>query len=271
MQVDLFKNDAVLAESFRLRKQMETRGFQLDFPVDGILKELADYPMDLVQPVLNELRNLATQQRTYDFIDDAGCDNLWKLEALGLGKYSREYTVIIDLSEALDLLMELEFGCCREECRQIPNYQEVSRRLMNFDFEGASEKFGVLFFESEMMTKAYLRLFEEIESSAAAINYSQDEKMSRFVFKFYSRILQKASAVKDYVVCDLQRQYPGCMIYRSKNFSSAILTSDMRLDDELVLRLPSGNDYKLKLHQYRRYEWIREGIVDELGREIRKR
>ncbi len=271
MQVDLFNDDAVSMESFRLRKQMETRKFQLAYPIDGILGELPEYPDKLVRPVLEGLQRSVEAGRKYEFIDNAGCDNLWKLEALGLGRYTREYVIIIDFSDALDLLMELEFGCNRQECRSIRNYAEVSRSLLNFDFSGSSEKFGVLFFESEMMTRAYLQLFEEIEENASMINCTQDEKMSHFVYKFYSRILQRASDVKDYVVCDLQKQYPGSLIYRSKNYSSAIITSDIKLDDELVLHLRNGEDYAVKIHNYKRYEWIREGIVDELSREIHKR
>lgn len=271
MQVGLFNDDSITSESFRLRKQMETRKFQLAYPIEGILQELPEYPDKLVRPVLEDLRRLADVGRKYEFIGNAGCDSLWKLEALGLGRYTRDYVIVIDFSEALDLFMELEFGCDRQDCRNIHHYSGVSRSLMNFDFSGSSEKFGVLFFESEMMTKAYLQLFEEIEENASMINCTQDEKMSHFVFKFYSRILQRAADVKDYIVCDLQKQYPGSLIYRSKNYSSAIITSDVPLDDELILHLRNGEDYKVKIHTYKRYEWIREGIVDELSREIHKR
>ena len=73
--------------------------------------------------------------------------------------------------------------------------------------------------------------------------------------------------MKDYVVADLQRQYPNQMVYRSKNFSSAIISSDVELNGDLTLKR-YNDEYIIKVRSYKRYEWAREVMSDELNRNI---
>ena len=266
MQVDLYSSSEVMGNASRLCKQIETRQFKAVYDVDGVRAVLGQYPEAAVDSVLDRLKQVASKGRTYEHIGCAGCDSVWELEALGLGEYSKEYSVIIDLSQALDLIMQLEFQCSREECRSMKNYEGVSRSLMNFDFRDSSEKFGVLFFESNVMSKAYVQIFKGVEENPQYSNCTQDEKMSYFVYEFYSRILNRASEIKDYIVADLQKKYPGQIIYRSKSFSSAIMTSSIKLDGELTLSLWEKEDYTLNIRSYKRYEWAREVMINELSR-----
>lgn len=225
----------------------------------------------MVANYVEHLKFLIQKSREYTYVGGSGCDNVWELEMLGFGEYSKEWMVSIDLSNALDFILELEFGCERGECRRIVNYEEISRRLLNFDFEGSADRFGVLFFESEIMSKAFAEILDTICQDINYMNCSQDEKMAQLVFVFYSRILNMASRIKDYVATLLQSSNRGLVVYRSKSFSKSILTSDIEYNEDLILRLPGHSSYSCRICSFKRYEWAREVMANEISRDVEYR
>lgn len=266
LQVDLFRDASIMSAAMRLQKQIETRNFKLCCPIAGIRDHLQQFPDNAVNVLVERLQSVERAGRSYEHIGKAGCDSLWELEALGIGEWCRTWTVMIDLSDALDLLMHLEFNCSVDECRAMQDYETVSKSLLNYKFDNGTTKFGVLFFESAVMSKAYMQIIKEIEENPTYACCTQDEKMSHFVFTVYSRILQKAADVKDYIVAALQAMFPGQIIYRSKNFSSAIMTSDVEINSDLVLK-HDDLEYTIKVRSYKRYEWAQEVMANEFNRE----
>lgn len=266
MRVDLFSDDSVAKESSRLGTQVETRGFRLAAPITGVKQFLTEYPDSVSDAYVRHLQKIADAGRSYYTISASGCDSVWELECLGVGEYSKEYTVVIDLGDALDFVMHCEFNSSIDELRAIPSYEAVSRAIMNFDFKGVDSEFGVILGASQCVSMCFAMMLNEMSNSPDSMDATVDERMSRAVYKFYARILDKASSIKNYVVSALQKEYPRCMIYRSKTFSSVILSSSIALNGPLELCSSSGVRYSLDVRSYSRYEWAKEGIVHEINR-----
>ena len=269
MQVDLFSDAALISESQRLGSQVESRKFTVvKNKLSKLPTEVEGFPQSAVEQYNAYINELVGKPRAYLHVGSVGCDNLWELEMLGLGEFSKKYTVCIDFSQALDYAMEIAFNCAREECRKIQNYTSVSRMMMNFDFTGASEKFGVLFDGSEELSRIYVKILAEINNDVTYANSTQDEKMSYIVFRFYSSILQTISNIKNYVATALQAENRGKIVYRSKTFSTVIMTSDFPIDEKLILSCNGRKDYEVYIRSYTDFAWAKERYLNEAFRRI---
>lgn len=266
MQVDLSEIKHLMTSESRLLSQMETRAFCMEANLQNARQFLTMYSDSVINDAIARYNALASLERKYERIGSATCDNLWKLEALGVGRYSKEYVTIIDFSKALDFVLDLQYGCGLECSRDLQNYNSVSSSLLNFDFRNNTDKFGVLFMNSPKLTEEYLKIMGQINSKPEYASCSTDEKMSHFVFKFYSTVLEAVSAVRDTVALELRRQNAGDVVYRSKSYSMAILASDKDLSDELLIQYAENKVYKVDIRSYHRFEWCREEVANELSR-----
>lgn len=271
MQVDLFKKSAIYNEAMRLGSQVETRKFRLGSPLSGVTQYLEEYPHKIVEQYLSHLQDIAHCNREYYRIGSSAKDNLWELECLGIGEYSRPYTIVIDLSDALDFVMHCEFGCPIEDIRAIHNYHEISSAMLNFEFDGIDSNFSTVINASALVEESFGRMMQEFYNSPESLDTTAEERVSRIVYKFYTKILSSASNIRNYVVSALQDEYRGKIIYRSKTFSKAILSSDIKLDTAILLRDVRGCEYNLNISSYNKYEWAKEGIIYELNRATKNR
>lgn len=272
MQVDLFKNNKVSTESQRLAAQIESRKFSIvQSRLDNFPDSIAGIPDRSVVEYRDRIMGLVSQPRVYDTVGRASCDNLWELELLGLGMYTREWIIHVDFSDALDVVMEQAFGCSREICRSINKYEQISRWLMNYDLDSASENFATLFSDHEVMSKVYMKILGDINDDLSLINLTQDERISNIVFKFYSTLLETVAAMRDYVVAFMKLNVTDDLIYRSKTYSSAILTSDSSFKEKIILCPTNGEPFEVKVRSYKTYEWATEAVVNEISRNSNNR
>lgn len=266
MQVDLFKLDHLLTSESRLLSQMETRKYSLNADLNDAREYLDAYSESIISSAIKRYETLAHTDREYERIGNASSDNLWKLEALGVGKDAKTFTTIIDLSDALDYVMDFRYKCGITCVRDMKNYSGISKSFLNFDFRNCTDKFSTLFIDSKPMTEEYLNIMEEINRDPQFIDAGADSKMSAFVYRFYSSVLGTASSIRDLIALAIRAQHPGQVIYRSKSYAAAILSTEMDLTDELVLVHRDHEDYRIPIKSYRRFEWCREEVAYEISR-----
>lgn len=260
MQVDLFKNSEIRSNGQRLSPQIETRKCLVE---QKALKNLPREVDGVDSAVLQQFRlhiiELTEKPRQYMHIGSAGSDNLWELEMLGICKYARRYTMVLDFSDALDYILELTFGCDREAIRNIENYQNISKQLMTYNLAESEEKFGVLF-NNEVMKKVYLRFMSAINNNIALTQLSQDERLAMMVYTFYKDVLEKVADLRDYIVSYILCENKGDTVFRSKTFSSAIISSSKEYDTSIVINYDGHASYTIPVRYYEMYDWISERL-----------
>lgn len=266
MQIDLFDEVGVKKQSNRVNKQMETRKFVLQYPIDEIKNHLPIIDNEVSSSIIERLSNLSESGRVYTTVGEASCDSHWELEILGLGEYTKEWIHVVDLSECLDLLFYILFGVDCDVCRANENYLDLSRSLLNFEFESLNCTFSSLLFNSDILTENCMSLYAELENSADFYSLTVEERAARVVYAFYSKILTCASEVKSYIIAKLRQSYDSSLVYRSKTFSMAIGTSDKEFTDELFVSFKDVKNYKIPISSYRRYDGSREVLRYELRR-----
>ena len=269
MQVDLFNNTTIKTRAARTGQQIETRKcVVLSNLLDNLPKKVDGFSEKDIAKYYEHIRNLATKQREYTRIGYAASDSLWELELLGICDYTRKYMIYIDFSNALDFVLEQAFDCNREEIRKMESYDTISKQLLTYDLADATAKIGILF-DTVSMKSVYLSVMNTINKDLTLAQASRDEKLSAFVYKFYTNILQKLADIKDYVAAYLTVNHNN-VVYRSKTFSSVILTSDEKLDSTVELCSSNGNSYSVPIKYYKMYDWVVEGINNEITRSIQK-
>lgn len=268
MQVDLFSSSKVIKESQRLSAQIESRKFTVaktkweKFP-----EQLPGFSQEQKQSYKKHLEKMIGCKREYERIGRASCDNLWELEVLGLGEYTKIWMMYLDLSDALDFVMERAFNCDRTMIREIPNYSDISKRLLSYNVANATERLNVLFQSEEVVCKVYVPILNEIGASIS-MNTSSDDKVTALLYKFYAKLLETVAGIRDYVIADIQMNNRGSVVYRSKNYCAGICTSDVDLACDVILHSNRWEDYSIPLRTYKTFEWTREVVTDETRRDI---
>lgn len=259
LQIDLFKSRKYTAECLKNSKKVEIRKFSLEANLDHLDKEFPYTDKMVLDDYKHHLLALAEKGRQYTYVGQCGSDNLYELETLGVGKYCKEYTVIIDFSNALDYILHRSFGCNLNDIHKIKQYMHVSQSMLNYDFSKTADmNFGILFDISPELNEHLATYLKQAEES----NIGVDARMPTVVYRFYTEILSNLSSVKDYVITYLHAKQPkGSFVYRSKNFSSVLASSDYPIEETLELVQDGFETYTVKAHSYRQFEYARERMV----------
>lgn len=269
MVVDLYSVKRITGDSRRLGRQIESRSFTLDRNYMECLPKHIDNFLDSdVAQYLEEIRQLTLKRREYEHIGVAGQDNLWRLEMLGVGKYSAPYVTVIDFTDALDFALYMAFGCNRECRGWIDNYSSVSRQLMTYDFDGSSDKFDSVFHDARIAQTVYREIMQEVGSGVLSFNSSDEDKMTTIIFKFYAKLLESVALAKDYIACAFKSSCDDSAIYRSKTFATVILSTNVEVNDEVEIVCSSGARFKVPIRSYKRGEWMKEEIKNETCRSL---
>lgn len=258
LQVDLFKNATCRTNYFKVARQIEKRNFKLVQSLDSI-DDIVECP-DRERTIAYKeyLCDLAKKTRNYQHIGTIGCDNLYDLEALGVGAYSMPYTVVLDFSNALDYFLHLTYGCKIVDIRRIPDYNNVSSAILNYDFsKTVGITFGVLFDISEELNTKLAKMLTDADPHC----HNLEEKRNWVVYHFYLELLTTISQVKDYVVSYLNHTLKDKkFIYRSKSYSSSIATSGEPFTEEIILQQRGFDNYVLQPRSYKVLEYARERV-----------
>lgn len=271
MQVNISEDRVVVGNCARLNSQVESRKFNvLADRLNRIPETLDGLPDTKVKAYKDKIVALSKTPRRYQKVGNASCDNLWELELLGLGMYTKEYVAVIDFSQALDFILEVTFGCNRQRVREIQNYEEISYRLMNYDVDGAANTFNEIFNEDDIAVHVYATVMKKVYEKSGGAELSMDERLSCFVYNFYTEILESVGAIKNYIGVYLQMRNTGNIAYRSKTFSSVILTANEPIED-IVVHMKDGIEYEVPVKNYKPLEYLLEAVTNEIGREFNNR
>lgn len=258
-QVDLFKSGVVKGESSRISGALETRSFKLIADLDELDKKLIYYNAQALHDYKTHLKELVAQGRHYEHVNGYGRDNLFELEALGVGEYCKQYTCILDISDCLDLVLHYLTGCKIESVRNMQDYSKISKAFLNYDFSEIGDiPFDRLFHLDDKMDQYLTKLYNNITATRTGTT----DEMADVVNALYAGILSKAMDIKDYLIVHKQiHSKKGSFVYRSKSFSASIATSEVPVNDDIEILENGQVIYSLKMTSYGRFEYVRERVL----------
>lgn len=257
MQNDLFNLDisdtSLINSSNRFSKQIRTRNFQIS-PKYRSLEMVDDYFIDYDSfRIKNHIKKLLREPRNYIEIGNAGSDNLFLLEALGLGNNAKSFTVIINFSNCLDYVLHFAFGCPLSSIRRIENYERYSKSLLNMDF---SDTNGLLLGDLINSNELILTYLNSLYLEAGRLDMNLDEVTVWVASKFYTRVLEALQDIKCRVAVGLKKSFGG--IFRSYNFSTVAVTSDTFISRNIKLECTNCNPYYVTAKCFRPFEYLKE-------------
>lgn len=247
MLIKCFEQITTQNEGHRKGKQIQSRAFILE----GNLDFLNDYEFDTQEfKDFKERCYIAASmpERKYNNILGS-CDSHYELEILGLGKYTKRYVIVIDFADCLDIILAKLTGCSIEAVRELDDYAKVSKDMLTFKLE-----------DSETVPlSSIIGLDQKIKTWFTSLIYanrnsddSNDLKDTVYnvLYEFYSCVVSTLEDIKDYVAGSLS--ISTNTVYRSKSYSSIILTSDSPFpDDCITIEIASkGKIYKKDIKVY---------------------
>lgn len=255
LQIDLFKDTTCTSEAARQGAQIFSRVFKLEYSLD---------PIDQIEssiPAFQEYRRRLHQllDSSKETIEVAGlkADSYAELEMIGVGRYSKEYTVIVDFGDKLDFVLAELSGCDSVMVRNMPDYDKISNAFLNYKFEDvANLSFGV-FMDLDPELDAYMdsliavssNLNKKVKTTAAVSSY--------VLLLFYKKITEYVQRIQNYTARAIKQcATPVDIVYRSKTFSKIILSASKPITEKIVLK-GTNAETVLDSHSYRRYEYAK--------------
>lgn len=244
LQVDLFSDAQICKDMNRSYAVL----FKKSFDLNERIKELKgiNIPQDYyTQSVLRDIENNKYTLREYRNVLENTCDNLYHLECMGLGKLSRGYTHIVSLEDSLDYILYRLCEADREVIRSIDNYTQLSRAILNLDYQGL-ENFSL---------ECLMGLDNKLDNFLCRLYEESNKNNDKFINSLFNKIFLTANGILRYLGLSIPKQYSANgvkIILRSKSFSSLCFTSDFILEDIVEL---TDNEV-LKIFTYKPLEYI---------------
>lgn len=237
---------------------MEKRGFSLDITEDKLMmildeklpeKEFDDYKSSIMDAV--------NKEREYSGIGTNLSDSKLELELLGTGRYSKEYTVVIDMSNCLDYILHRLTGCSMESIRSMKDYDRVSYSLLNLRTDLCPNvNYSVLCNLDPLLDKyiadKYVNLKEQYGDSM-----SDDEILGEWVYYLYLDIYNEVNSIKSYAMAAIKQEIPS-LVYRSKGFTTFVGSADEPCDATLTLHQDGFSNCDIHVKSYKFCEYIKE-------------
>lgn len=244
LQVDLFSDQSICKDMNRSYAVL----FKKSFNLNNHIKQLknVDIPNDrYTQDIAKLIEKNKYSLREYTYLLENTCDNLFHLECMGLSKLTRGYTHIVSLEDSLDYILYKLCEVDRKVIRSIPNYKQLSRAILNLDYEGLEGfNLGCLMGLDKRLDNFLCKIYEE-----------SNKNNDKFVNTLFNKIFLITNGILRYLGLCVPKQYSANglkLILRSKSFSGLCFTSDFVLDDTIEL-----NDNEiLKVLTYRPLEYI---------------
>lgn len=202
---------------------------------------------------LHNLTNASVDRRVYRDTLGILCDSSLDLEVIGVTKYAKNDTVLFTLQDSLDLVLNYLCDVDMNVLRQLPNYQQISRGILNADhrlLDGIP--FGdLLGLDSRL--DAYL-----IRINTTSISYED------FLNKFFIEVTSACNTLLHQYVMQYRSYYSDLGLklpLRSKNICSIVFGSEIEIDDKMEL-VPG---YFIQIKSYKKCEYMK--YVNELRSE----
>lgn len=257
MQIDLFKDQNVTKDMNRLLKQVETRAFCMNCD-ETVIQEVCGENKQFYAYVMA----LADKTREYTKRFDCSTDSHFALEAMGLGKDTKQFIVMIDLSSCFDYVLHRLTGCPIEAVKAIANYERVSTGFLNSNYEALQNfTIGSLMSIDNSIDDWIVRLLREIDF----INDLSDrEKLNLLLSKIHRNILTETNRLKNYIAMYLRANVKQFII-RSKYLAGVIATTDTEIDTQIELIESARTDiqpYSFNLRLLKKFEFYTGGVID---------
>ena len=166
----------------------------------------------------------------------AAMDKMHTLELLGVGRYAKPYTVQLDFKDELAYFLHLLSGCKVENIRTIENYKQLSRSLLTYD-QAALERFNItaLMGIDPALDSFFVVLLGDVSCNRKHAIWTMEDVTNEFVYKFYITLMDCVSETRDYVAVYMCSRSNGQMVYRSKSYSDAILSSNDAFTEPVIV------------------------------------
>ena len=256
LQINLFKNDTISSLYNKHGNQIFTRKFKLNGSLD-VLNSM-DYTNEEFLQFRKDVFELKDSKREKIQVANLTADSLAKLELLGIAEFDKRYMVTIDFSNILDLALSelLQSEDTLKAVRSMENYDEISYAFINCDFNKIndiplSRLFGVDDRLDQLLLESITKYANECK------NLKLEMQGMQVLDDFYSKITAKLTTIENYTTTALQFLYPSSdAVYRSKLFSTTISTSNIKIEDELILTGDFGKASAI-IKSYEPYEYAR--------------
>lgn len=227
MLIDLFSSTELMTVYERVGNQTLSRGYKTD---KAYLKDAIDKLR--VSNITNKdeiIKRLCNPRR--EVINNLGVysDSLAELECLGIAVYCREYTIVIDLADQLDLVLFVLCGCNIDNIRSIPNYVNISREILKFNKDKLSFNDILEIINIDNNIRGFFEdILFRITSKYYTKNVSKEFIYKKSVIEFLSEILKMSVKIQDYICADIIKWYSA--VYRSRSLAKSVLTCDIKVD-----------------------------------------
>lgn len=273
LQICLPENGAINAEFSKQSQQVLTRVFK---PIRGVdcLKEF--------NCANRHFRNTAQEAeflyKNYEIICTTRYEHLTKisamdkmhtLELLGIGRYARTYTVLFDFKDELAFFLHLLSGCKMENIKSIKNYQQLSRSLLTYD-QAALEQFNIttMMGLDSALDSFFVILLGNVSCNQKHSFCTMEDITNEFVYKFYITLMDCVSETRDYVAAYICNRSDGRVVYRSKGYSDAVLSSDAVFTEPVSVFRKGSQGESMVIHPqcYGIYQYAFKEEPDEYAR-----
>ena len=254
MQIDLFSDSSVYKDMQRLLRQIETRKFTLDFPVNNLHEVCKDTEF------VGYLDKMIDKPREYKRKFECSYDTHFALEALGIGTNCKNSTLIIDFGDKLDYVLHRITGCSMENVRKLADYDKISRSILSADYKNLQ---NIKVSDITSLDEKIAAWTNELLSVIADLtDLSDSEKLSLFLFRFYGTLIREVNTLKNYVMMFIYHKFDNVVI-RSKSLCCMLATTDndnIELKYNLHDNAPAIDDVSLQVYKLKPLEFYTGGI-----------
>ena len=183
-------------------------------------------------------------------------DNVWMLEILGLGKYSKANVVHIDLTDKLAYFLSQASGCSEECIKNLPDYSVLSRNILTLNLD-ALQNFNIqqLYGLDKMLDSYLLALLGE--AVILRKNYSMQDIAEAVAYSLVEKMLRRAATLRDLISIIYKTMHPD-IVLRSHGCCDLIFTSEELIEEELELYDSSNanNHITVKVNSYPKLAYL---------------
>lgn len=273
MQICLPEGKAINAEFSKQSQQVLTRVFKPVRNVDCLKRFHCEnrHFKNTVQEAefLHKNYEIICTTRYEHLTRIAAMDKMHTLELLGVGRYAKQYTVQLDFRDELAYFLHLLSGCKVENITAIENYQQLSRSLLTYD-QAALERFNItaLMGLDPALDSFFVILLGDVSCNRKHPIWTMEDVTNEFVYKFYITLMDCVSETRDYVAVYMCSRSNGQIVYRSKGYSDAVLSSNVAFTEPVSVSQKGSEQETMVIRPqcYKLYQYAFKEAPDEYTR-----
>lgn len=217
----------------------------------------------VVDAYIKDIENRIAIGRKYDDIGyGIVSDNLFDIEALGIGMYAKKYQIVLSFEDHLDYFLNMACGCDMSVVNRIPHYHEISSAFMELKHTDTMDniQFKALYNLDPKLDNFFLTVERELRSKDT---YSGEAFVDQLAYEIVASVLRSVASVQNYIISVFsaaQSQYAD-VICRSRSFSSLVFTSPTPITEDILLTCDDADDLILKPRCYEKYEYAAKEVL----------